>query len=72
MRNANISQAKTVYVDAVRSANGQQVKNIAVNANPDTRIKTIKTSGKETANFVVNRLVYGNSQVSFVYTISYK
>ncbi|MBR3933641.1 MAG: hypothetical protein IKJ68_07010 [Clostridia bacterium] len=72
MRNANISQTKTVYVDAVRSVNGEQVKHITVNANPDAKIKTIKTSGKEPANFVVNRLVYGNSQVSFVYTISYK
>jgi len=72
MRNSNITAQKTVYIDAVRSLDGSVVHSVNVNANPDAKLRTIKTSGKENASFVVNRLSYGNSQVAFVYSISYK
>ena len=72
LRNSNIAQKKTVYIDAVRSADGEQVLSVSVNSNPDAKIRTAKTSGKDNASFVVNRMSYGNSQTAFVYTISYK
>lgn len=72
LRNSNVAQKKTVYIDAVRSADGEQVLSVSVNPNPDTKIRTAKTSGKDNASFVVNRMSYGNSQTAYVYTISYK
>lgn len=72
MRNINYSQAKTVYIDIVRSPDGATIKSVSVNANPETRLKDIKTCGRENATFVVNKLTYNSSQTTYAYNITYK
>lgn len=72
MRNSNYSAATVVHIDAVRSADGTVVESVTVNPNPETKMKDIKTCGKDSASFIVNRMTYNSSKEIFSYNITYR
>lgn len=72
MRNSNYSASTIIHIDAVRSSDGTSVESISVNINPETKMKDVKTAGKNNASFVVNRLTYNSSSEIYSYNMSYK
>lgn len=72
LRNVNVSNSKTVYVDVVRSTDGSEIKSVCVNSNPDTKLKDAKTSGNKNASFIVNRLNYSSNLETYIFNTIYK
>ncbi len=72
VRNINIVGAPITYINAVRSADGMQIKDVKVEAAPISSVVTYRNGDESKVSFIVARLEWSANYDTFVYNVTYR